>query len=165
MTIQYLLGNTILHKASTALTLSLTPITNSNQKEKIELICMRNRIFEQLQKRNSPVLNDRVKTIQNFFNELGGDNEKEISPLSSFSLIQKAIESAIANSIIASLKPASQCSQSELKEKQTQEDLKNQILERAKEKASPLVRARIESLLGLLDPLTIELLQSDDSVL
>ena len=161
MTIQYLLGNTIISKASNALILSLSTmeeLSAKERKEKIELIYMRNRILQALEKSHCPVIHAQSVAIQSFFSEIGGEKEGMIAPLSSFNLVQKTIENSIVSSIIFSLKADDTCSEAELKEKESQQKLRNEIIQHAKKHASPAVFARMEIFFATLEqPLNLNL--------
>lgn len=158
MGIQAIFGNTIVEKSSDMLILSLTPVsdlTHAKQKEKIDLICARNRILVALNEECKKLSNssqknlieEKITIIKEFFREIGGEVENTTVKLSFYSPA-KLVEGPIPSSIIASTKPDSQCSPKEKAEKEKQKELRDQIIEASFAKAtSEKVRNHLTRLL------------------
>jgi hypothetical protein len=161
MGIQAFLGSTIIQKATDFFILSLTPMSDLDpvkQKEKIDLICSRNRILsalnEEIQKladiSQKKLLQDKIKIIVKFYEEIGGEVEGTTAKLS-FLSPTKLVEGPIPSSIIASTKPDSKCSQKEILEKEKQKELRDQIIESTYEKTTTkIVSDRLTQLLDKL---------------
>lgn len=162
MGIQAFFGNTIIETSSDSLILSLTPMSDLDsvkQKEKIDLICARNRILAALNEASLKLsdisqrqfLQDKINIIEKFYDEIGGEVERTKAKLS-FLSPTKLIEGSIPSTIIASLKPDSKCTKKELSEKEKQKNLRRQIIEASFEKAaSEQVKSSLIRLLNELD--------------
>ena len=154
MDIQSFFEGTVVEKASDALVLSLTPtdaLPPAEQQKKIDLICARNRMIGALKKCSKNSLQDKIQVVENFYDEIGGEEEQKTARLSLLSSA-RFIEGSILGSIIASAKPDRECSPKELAEKEKQKKTRNQIIEAAHKKASsPTVVYRLTKFLERLD--------------
>lgn len=145
MGIQCVLNGTIIEQASEMLVLSLLPsgsLEPSRQKEKIQNIHARNRVLRALSQttkkidpKTAELIQGKIEIVRKFFETIGGVDENEISELGFFNVLQKSIEGPIPASILLSLKPNEECTSKELREKQDQKELRDQIIQRALEKA------------------------------
>lgn len=104
-------GNKVAELGAQALTLSLTTYDELEKrpKEKIDkewYVHCRNRVLNELKKQTLDdfKMQKHIVTIETFFEELGGEKEKETAALSWSQVIQKTIESQIVNSVVKSLK-------------------------------------------------------------
>lgn len=161
-------------KASDAIILALTPtktLSEIKQKEKIANIEARNRVLNELEKQcaklsdkeRAAMLKEKIQCVRDFFDQVGNkDEERKISSLKIFHVLQKSIEGPIPSSILLSSKPNKECTEKEIFEKQKQKELRDEILKLSLEKAesSTKVLENLKEFLACLGyELTVELTQ------
>jgi hypothetical protein len=148
MSIKAIFGDAIEREAAKMLILSLSP----DNLERKYIIESRNRIMKALEAYSNQIpggdqLIQKIFTIRNFFNQLGGKEENAVRYLAFYDP-RNMTERAIVQAILLSEKPLDQCSEKEKREIEEQKKLRDKIIKIAQETASPEVLDRLAALMN-----------------
>lgn len=146
-------GNKVTEIGAEALILSLSKYEELEcpkaKENKTWYVHCRNRVLSRLKKETKDAtMLQNIETIESFFDELGGDKEKEMSKLGwgAKDLVQDTIEKQIVKSIVRSI----------TKKDASEEATRDQILAKARETAPDTVIKRMKALFDQLqDPSTV----------